>query len=175
MIERVAALGADYVLLRRRLRQHRRPADEPGPVRAVLPPRPAPRWCGAAKASGLRVIKHTCGRITSLLDMIVGTGIDALHPLDASAGMDMAAVKAKYGDRIAVCGGINCGEVLSDWPTERVEAEVKRRLDELMPGGGYILCRSNSIHSSVKPANYARHARGRCGGTGRTRAAGVLE
>jgi uroporphyrinogen decarboxylase len=39
-------------------------------------------------------------------------------------------------------------------PDEVVEA-TKFALRQGMPGGGYILSSSNSIHSAVKPENYA--------------------
>jgi uroporphyrinogen decarboxylase len=32
--------------------------------------------------------------------------------------------------------------------------ETKECLSKAMPGGGYILSSSNSIHSAVKPENY---------------------
>jgi uroporphyrinogen decarboxylase len=153
LIERAAAMGADFVLFGDDYASSAGPLMSPKSFEDFFLPG-LRTVVQAARGAGLRVIKHTCGRITPLLDMLVDTGINALHPLDAAAGMDMAMVKARYGDRIAVCGGINCGEVLSDWTPEQVEQEVRRRLEHLMPGGGYVLCSSNSIHSSVKPANY---------------------
>ncbi|MGQ9555941.1 MAG: uroporphyrinogen decarboxylase family protein [Anaerolineae bacterium] len=153
MIERAVSMGADFILFGDDYAATTAPMMSPRHFQEFFLPGLA-TVVQAAKSRGARVIKHTCGRITPILDMIVATGIDALHPLDAAAGMDMAAVKAKYGDRIAVCGGINCGEVLSDWTPEQVEQEVIRRLRELAPGGGYILCSSNSIHSQVRPENY---------------------
>jgi len=154
LLERAAEIGADFVLFG---------DDYAATTGPLMSPRHFERYflpglgqiVQTAKALGLRVIKHTCGQIGPLLDMIVETGIDGLHPLDAAAGMDIAAVKARYAGRLTVCGGIDCGEVLSDWPPERVEQEVRRRLEELMPGGRYILCSSNSIHSRVRPENYA--------------------
>ena len=153
MIERAVSMGADFILFGDDYASTAGPLMSPRQFEEFFLPGMT-TVVQAAKRTGARVIKHTCGKVTPLLDMIVGTGIDALHPLDAAAGMDMAAVKAQYGDRIAVCGGINCGEVLSDWTPKQVEAEVRRRLSELAPGGGYILCSSNSIHSQVRPENY---------------------
>ncbi|MHB0879056.1 MAG: uroporphyrinogen decarboxylase family protein [Anaerolineae bacterium] len=153
LIARAAAMGADFVLFGDDYAATAGPLMSPALFEAFFLPG-LRTVVQAAKGAGLRVIKHSCGRITPLLDMFVDTGINALHPLDAAAGMDMAAVKARYGDRIAVCGGIDCGEVLSDWTPAQVEAEVRRRLEQLAPSGGYIMCSSNSIHSSVKPANY---------------------
>jgi uroporphyrinogen decarboxylase len=69
--------------------------------------------------------------------------------------MDMAEVKQKYGDRVCIMGNIDCGELLC----HSTEQEVERAVDECIQagasGGGLIVSSSNSIHSGVKPQNYA--------------------
>ena len=69
--------------------------------------------------------------------------------------MDLAEVKAKYGDRVALKGNVDCAHLLSFGTVEEVKAATIRALEQGMPGGGYILSSSNSIHSAVKPENYA--------------------
>ena len=103
---------------------------------------------------GARVIKHTDGNVTQLLDMFAEAKIDAFHPSDPAAGMDIAEVKRRYGDRFAVCGGIDTGETLSWWPVSQLVAEVRRRIEQLAPGGGWMIASSNTVHSSVRPENY---------------------
>ena len=106
------------------------------------------------KELGLYVIKHTDGNLWPIIDMIVDSGIDCLDPIDPQAGMDLADVKAKYGDRIAVKGNVDCAELMTfGTPEETVEA-TKAALRKGMPGGGFICSSSNSIHSGVKPENY---------------------
>ena len=68
--------------------------------------------------------------------------------------MDLGEVKEKYGDRLHVSGNINCGYTLSEATVEEVVEEVKAAIRKGGPGGGYIMMSSNSLHSSVKPANY---------------------
>ena len=41
------------------------------------------------------VIKHTDGNLWSIFDLILDTGIDAIHPIDPIAGMDLGEVKEK--------------------------------------------------------------------------------
>lgn len=108
----------------------------------------------AAKEEGAYVIKHSDGNIMSLIDMIVETGVDAIHPLEPVAGMDIGVVKAKYGHRIAVVGNIDCGALLSWGSRDEVRQAVKDCLRQAAPGGGHLLSSSNSIHSSVSPENY---------------------
>jgi uroporphyrinogen decarboxylase len=111
------------------------------------------RCVDAAHEAGAYVVKHTDGNIMAILDMIVGTGIDALNPLEPQAGMDIARIKEQYGDRIALVGNIDCGYLLSQAPAEEVREITRYTIQVAAPGGGYCLSSSNSIHSSVKPEN----------------------
>lgn len=106
------------------------------------------------KKTGAFVIKHCCGRINSLLDMIVDAGIDAIHPLDQTAGMDIAAVQERYKGKLTVIGGIDCGELLTNKFPEDVIAETKKVLKNISSKGRHIISSSNTIHSEVKPENY---------------------
>jgi len=107
------------------------------------------------KAGGL-VIKHCCGNINMLLDMIIDAGIDAIHPLDQAAGMEIAEVQEKYKDRVVVVGGVDCGELLTNKFPEDVESETKKLLKVVSSKGGHILGSSNTIHPKVKPENYLK-------------------
>ena len=99
-------------------------------------------------------MKHSDGNLWLILDMILDAGPDALNPLEPVAGMDMSAVKAHCGDRVCLVGNIDCGALLSHGTVEEVEKAVRECIATGGPGGGLILCSSNSIHSSVKPENY---------------------
>ena len=103
---------------------------------------------------GIPVMKHTDGNIWPIFDAILDTGIDAIHPLDPFAGMDLGEVKEAHGDRVCLCGNVNCGQTLSWGSTEDVRREVKECIRKAGPGGGYICTSSNSVHADVKPENY---------------------
>ncbi len=107
------------------------------------------------KELGLYVIKHTDGNIWSIIDLIIDSGIDCLDPIDPQAGMDLGEVKAKYGQRVALKGNVDCAQLMTYGTPEEVIEATKVALRQGMPGGGYILSSSNSIHSAVKPENYA--------------------
>jgi uroporphyrinogen decarboxylase len=110
--------------------------------------------CQAAHEKGALVIKHTDGNVTKLLDMFVEAGINAFHPSDPTAGMDICEVKKKYGEHFTVVGGVDTGNPLSNWPVDRLVGEVRKRITQLAPGGGWMIASSNTIHSSVRPENY---------------------
>lgn len=106
------------------------------------------------KELGLLVLKHTDGNIMSLIEMIIDSGFDCLDPIDPLAGMDLARIKSEYGHRISLKGNVDCAGTLAYKGIEETIEETKNCLRIGMPGGGYILSSSNSIHSSVKPENY---------------------
>ena len=107
------------------------------------------------KELGLYVIKHTDGNLWSIMDLLVDSGFDCLDPIDPQAGMDLGEVKAKYGDRVALKGNVDCADLMTFGTVEETIEATKTALRQGMPGGGYILSSSNSIHSAVKPENYA--------------------
>lgn len=55
--------------------------------------------------------------------MLIDTGIDALGPLEPGANMDLACVKEKYGDKIAVVGNVDC-DLLARGDKEEIKKEV---------------------------------------------------
>jgi uroporphyrinogen decarboxylase len=107
-----------------------------------------------ARERGVPFIKHTDGNLWPIIDMIVGTGIDALDPIEPIAHMDIGEVKTRYGDRIALAGNVDCGELLSRATPEDVVEAVKETIAKAAVGGGHILASSNSIHPAVRPENY---------------------
>ena len=112
------------------------------------------RIMGAYRDLGFYVMKHTDGYIMPLLDFYKDAGIHLFDPVDPIAGMDLAEVKAKYGRFFALKGNVNCATTLVSGSIDDTVAETKRCLEIGMPGGGYIISSSNTIHSSVNPENY---------------------
>ena len=106
-----------------------------------------------AHEAGAYVIKHTDGNIEPILDMIVSTGVDGLHPLEPAAGMSLGKVRERYGNRICLCGNVDCGPLLTWGTPGEVTATVRECFRDAARDGAYILSSSNSIHSSVKPEN----------------------
>lgn len=105
-------------------------------------------------AYGVPYIKHLDGNTTVLLDDLVdGVGIDAYHGIEPPAGMDIAALKKTYGGRITLMGNLDCGALLTNGSPEEIEADVRRIIQHVSPGGGHIFGSSNSIHDAVPDEN----------------------
>ena len=105
------------------------------------------------KSLGLLVIKHSDGNIRPFLDLWLDAGIDCLDPIDPGGGLDMAEMKAQYGDSICLKGNIDCTGYLCDGTPEQVAKEVRICIEKGGPGG-LIVSSSNTIHSGVRPENY---------------------
>lgn len=103
---------------------------------------------------GLKVVRHSDGNIWQILDKLLEMGYDGLNPLEAEAGMDLKRVKDYCGSRICLTGNIDCGELLCNGSKEQVDRAVSNAIRDAAPGGGYILCSSNSIHPRVNPDNF---------------------
>jgi uroporphyrinogen decarboxylase len=68
--------------------------------------------------------------------------------------MDIAETKRKWGHKLCLIGNIDLGYTLTRGTPQEVEAEVKHRLREVAPGGGYCLGSSNSVTDFVPLQNY---------------------
>ena len=92
---------------------------------------------------GAKIIFHSDGDITSLLDFVVESGFDALHCLEPPY-VDLELVKKKVGDKLCLLGNIDTSYILVDGTQKEVDDAVKYAIKKLGPGGGYILSPSNS-------------------------------
>jgi len=73
-------------------------------------------------------------------------------PIFKYGDIDINYVKKTYGRRACIVGNIDV-HTLSHGTPEQVDAEVKQRIRDLAPGGGYMLGSGNSIPAYVKPEN----------------------
>jgi uroporphyrinogen decarboxylase len=111
------------------------------------------RQVQALKAYGAYVIKHTDGDIMLLLDRLVDAGIDALHSIDPIAGVDIAEVKRRVGDKVCLIGNVDLAK-LQQGTKEEITASASYCLKYGSPGGGYIYGSCNSIFAGVPLENY---------------------
>jgi uroporphyrinogen decarboxylase len=120
----------------------------------------------SARAAGARCVKHTDGDVRSILDDIVGTGVDAVGPLEPAAGMDLGEVRRRYGKRVAVVGNLDV-DLLCRGSVDEVRRATHALIASVSGPGGHVVSSGNTITSAVKPENFsamvtaAREAGGR--------------
>ena len=102
-----------------------------------------------------KVLYHCCGGVEPLLPDLIELGIDAINPVQVSArGMgDTKKLKAKYGQHLTFWGGIDTQRILPFGTPAEVRSEVRRRIEDLAEGGGFVLAAVHNIRPEVKPAN----------------------
>jgi uroporphyrinogen decarboxylase len=86
-----------------------------------------------AHSHGLPVILHADGMVESLIPQLIEAGIDCLQPLEVKAGMDLLRIKKNFGQRIALIGGMDARELISNDRT-RVRKELESKLPQAMAG-----------------------------------------
>jgi uroporphyrinogen decarboxylase len=102
---------------------------------------------------GLKIVKHSDGRLQRLIPRFIAEGFDGLHPIQPQC-LDIAEIKREFGKQICIMGNIDCAYLLVFGTPEQVRDKVRETIAQAAPGGGYILSSSNTIHPGVKPENY---------------------
>jgi len=116
------------------------------------------RMVGAWKSAGARfVLLHSDGNIESLLDMLLEAGIDGINPVEPRSGMDLVSLKRRYGDRLALIGGMDNAVTLPRGPIDRIVAEARAIIEAGRDGG--VVIGAHSIGSDISVEHYdAYHA-----------------
>ena len=102
---------------------------------------------------GFYTIKHTDGNILPILDRLLAARPHALHSLDPQGGVDMADMVRKVGDRIALCGNVDCG-TLQSGSADRIAESARYALHHGLQAPGYVYCTSNCIFTGVELRRY---------------------
>ena len=103
-----------------------------------------------AHGYGAAIHMHSHGNINLVLDLIVGTGVDMLNPLDPTEGMDLASIRARY-PRLTLVGGMD--KFIFDQDLDEIEARLRRAVNVCGRGGRFILMDTGGIPETVnRPA-----------------------
>jgi uroporphyrinogen decarboxylase len=115
------------------------------------------RLVRAYRAMGFLVIKHTDGNIMPILDRLVpddpAARPHALHSLDPQGGVDIARIVDAVGDKVALCGNVNCGLLQTGTDQQCVES-ARYALTHGLRTPGYVFCTSNCIYTGMALQRY---------------------
>lgn len=97
---------------------------------------------------------HSCGSVEPIIEELADVGVDILNPVQPRAkDMDSRHLVEKYDKRVCYHGGIDTQYTLPKGTENEVEQEVRRRIHDLGPSGGYILAGAHNIQPDVPPQN----------------------
>ena len=107
------------------------------------------------KKTDAKLFYHSCGATRDLIPDLIELGFDILNPVQVSAkGMDTKQLKRDFGKDITFWGGgVDTQHVLPFGKPQQVVDEVKRRIDDLAPGGGFVFAAVHNIQALVPPEN----------------------
>jgi uroporphyrinogen decarboxylase len=127
----------------------------PPDYRRLIKPHQAEVLAAIRENTRAKIFFHSCGNVYALIDDLVDIGVDLLNPVQVSAPdlADTARLKREFGKRLAFCGAIDTQRVMPYGTTEEVRGEVRRRIRDLAPGGGYVAAAVHCIQPDVPPAN----------------------
>lgn len=155
-----AYLGAvgehiDVILFGDDLGMQTGPQMSPAMYRALFKPRHSRLWHRAKELANVKVMLHCCGGVHELLGDLIEAGLDAINPVQISCtGMDAATLKAEFGRGITFWGGgCDTRSVLSDGTPQEVADHVRRQVQVLSPGGGFVFQQVHNILADVPPEN----------------------
>jgi uroporphyrinogen decarboxylase len=121
--------------------------------REFIKPRIA-RLYGLVRAKGKRVFIHSCGRVDELFPDLVEVGVDVFNPFQPEV-MDVEEMKRRHGGRLTFFGGISTQKTLPFGTVAQVKDEVRRLIDRVGRGGGYIAAPAHDVPKDAKPENIA--------------------
>ena len=102
-----------------------------------------------------RLFYHSCGNVRPLLPDFIELGVDILNPVHIRAtGMEPVALKRDFGKDIVFWGGgVDTQGVLPNGTPQQVKDDVRRNVEALAPGGGFVFNTVHNIQADVPPQN----------------------
>ena len=132
------------------------PQMSPAMYREYFQPRERAMWqIVKQRAPHLKIMLHCCGGVRELLPGLIDAGLEAINPVQVTCrGMEPAGLKRDFGDRLTFWGGgCDTRDVLIKGTPAQVNEHVRKQVEILRPGGGFIFQQVHNILADVPPAN----------------------
>ncbi|HEY9075102.1 MAG TPA: uroporphyrinogen decarboxylase family protein [Anaerolineaceae bacterium] len=92
------------------------------------------------------------GNMEAVIDAFLECGLTSMHPMEPAAGMDIVALRKKYGRRLAMKGGIDKHVLRGS--KEEIRRELEYKLQPLMQAGGTVFGLDHRITNGTPIENY---------------------
>lgn len=127
----------------------------PDTYRSLIKPRHQRLFSFIKGQAPVKLFFHSCGAVRPLIPDLIDAGIDILNPVQVSAaGMDLEGLKQEFGqDLVFWGGGVDTQGVFGTGTPEEVKEDVRRNIEALAPGGGFVFAAVHDIQANVPPQN----------------------
>lgn len=105
------------------------------------------------KAAGGRVLLHSCGNIDAILEDLADTGIDAINNIQVRAGMNLASVKERIGDRVTIVGNVDATGIMCQEDKSLIADAIQEVIDTAGRDGALIVATDHSFHEGIPSEN----------------------
>lgn len=145
----------DIILFGDDLGMQNGPQMSPSMYEEFFKPRHAKMWKRAKELAHVKVMLHCCGGVQPLLRHLIEAGLDAINPVQISCtGMDPHTLKQKFGRDLTFWGGgCDTHRALSDGTPAEIREHVRRQVEILKPGGGFVFQQVHNVLANVPPRN----------------------
>ena len=111
------------------------------------------RQIAAWKAAGGKVLFHSCGNVDAVLEDLADMGIDALNNIQVHSGMNLASVKERIGDRVAIVGNVDATGIMCGTDQSLIDDAIRQVVDTAGFDGGLIIATDHSFHEGIPQEN----------------------
>ena len=124
--------------------------------RKYVKPRQKELFNSIKQKAPVYIFFHSDGAIRDLIPDLIEVGIDILNPVQIGLPkMDAKELKKEFGKYLSFWGGgVDTQHTLPHGTPQEVKDEVKRRIQDLSPQGGFIFAAVHSIQADVPPENF---------------------
>lgn len=132
------------------------PLFSPEMYREFFKPRHRILWNRAKELRpGIKVCLHCCGGVYPLLGDMIEAGLDAINPVQFTCtDMEVDRLKREFGkDLVFWGGGCDTQSILRSAAPKEVSDHVKRQVEILAPGGGFVFQQVHNILVDVPAEN----------------------
>ena len=105
------------------------------------------------KEEGIYTMFHSDGNLMPVIDMIAGSGLNALQCIDPLGGMDIIALKKQMRGKLCLVGNVDCSLLQLGSETE-IDESVKNIVENCKYDGGFVLSGCNVIFKGIPPEKY---------------------
>lgn len=103
---------------------------------------------------GVPVVLHCCGNINQTIELIISTGINAIHALQPSAHNDIYEYKRKYGKDVCFIGNMDINELLTLGSPYEIDQKVKELVEHLFNNRtGWVMSTCNLLNLDIPVEN----------------------